>query len=283
MARKHARKPARKGGKKRGHRKSFAPSANKRGEMMVNRTSARLHNVVASHYLTRLEYGFTGSLTLGAGVQSYFNVWANGLTFPGDHLFNVGDPVTNFLDFSSGGAGGTLYPATEILTALNPVGYTALGNLYNKYRVMASKIDVTVSPNTTDMLLTLLPLSGYNLAVAGVPGADIQRAQSCPYAKAITCSPNNNIKQNRLSMYMDNPTIVGYTKRQYMDDPQTSAVVDVSNPPGTALPEASGSYSQVLWQVNYSPFTAGATVSANIEVRVTYTCEFFDPVTPQDV
>lgn len=274
MARRRGRR--RVGGKRR--RGRFYKSAVGKGEVMVNRTKARLHNVVAPHYLTKLEYGFTGSQTLAAGVQGYFNIWLNCLTFPGDP---AGSAVGLGVDYTNAAFGGTLYPATHALAALEPVGYTQLSVLYERFRVFASKIQVTCQPvGAVDAMMCVLPVNGASLTVPE-PGNDIQRAQSAPYAKFITCSSNNNIRQNTISMYMDAPTMLGLTKQQYKDDPNTGH--DYDKWPGTNTGNAIiDDYPGAYWQVNVSPFAAGAVLSNNFEVRVTYWVECFEPVVPTD-
>jgi len=272
------------------HRKKEARGKTKRGKgahkkkgnkmTMVNRMPKSLHTVVAPRYLTELEYGFTGTATMGAGVQGFFDVWANGLQFPGNCY---GGPAgANPFTVTAGadlGVGGVVYPATVALTALQPVGETMLGQLYDKYRVHGSSISVVVTPeaSSANLMVTLVPLSGNEVLVA-IPGNDIQRAQSLPRSKAITVSPNNNIRQNRISAKCAPHNILGMTKQQYNDHPYTGGIVAVSNPAGGEDTDGP----QVFWQVNICPFATGFSTSANIEVRVTYLVEFFDPLGPTD-
>jgi len=251
-------------------------------DVMVNKMPKRLHTAIAPHYFTTLEYGFTGNQTLGAGVQGYFNVWANGLFHPGDNLQQVGTAVANYNQFSSVAYGGTLYPATLALNALNPAGETQLSVLYSRYRVHMSRIQVTCQPlgAGVDTMCAVTPINGDSLAIP-LPGNDIQRAQSEAYTKFITCSAGNNIKQNTISLKCRPFEITGQTKQQYRDDPNTSGQTSTSNP-GAPASAASGNYSGVFWQVNTSPFSVAGVQSNNFEIRVTYYVEFYEPVAMLD-
>lgn len=280
MRKRRGKKPRR--GRKRGR-------AMVKKEVMVNKMPRRLHTVIAPHYFTTLEYGFTGSATLAAGAQGYFNVWANGLFTPGNNLGGAtaggGQATVNFVLFTGAGFGGTLYPATLALNALNPVGETQLSVLYGKYRVHSSKISVTCTPvsGSPDCLLSVLPIDGNSLE-AGLPGNDIQRAQSQPFAKAIQVSPNNNLKQNTVQNKCQSHTILGLTKAQYKDDPLTAGLTSATNPSGfpTSIGGNNASPDGVFWQVNVSPMRAADTPLNLYEIRVIYFAEFFEPVAMLD-
>jgi len=241
---------------------------------MVNRMPKSLHTVVAPRYLTELEYGFTGSQLSTAGLQGYFNIWANGLWFPGEPLPGPGGNAFTVAIGADEGVGGVVYPATVALTALQPVGETMLASLYDKYRVHGSSIAVTCTPTSgsANAIISIVPISGSELLVA-IPGNDIQRAQSMPRSKFITVSPNNNIKQNRISARCASHIILGMTKQQYNDSPSTAGITSTENP--------AGDYA-VFWQMNLAPFSAGALTSCDFEIRVTYLVEFFDPLGPTD-
>lgn len=260
---------------KKGHRKGRAKKTTRRahrknrGEtgyfkqaahqnMMVNKASARLHNLVAPKFLTKLEYGFTGAHTLAAGTVGYFDVKLNSLHFPG----NANDP------FTGAQFGGTLYPATLALNALNPDGYSQLGVLYSTVKVLASKFTITCTPTgSVDCGMCVYPVESPAALVA-----DYQQAQSLPYSKAIVCTGNNNIRQNTIQSYMDGATLAGLSKRQYIDDNYNFQATIGADP-----------HSIQDWVVIITPFAAGSALSNNIQVRVTYWVEFFDPLPPTDV
>jgi hypothetical protein len=253
-------------GKRRGKTGYFKSKVG-RGEVMINRVSARLHSVVAPHYLTRLQYAFQGTVNSSATVSP--NQWAqyaNALYFPGN------TPST----FTGAGPSGlqtnVLFPATLAINALNPSGFTQLSVLYSRYRVFASKITITYTPTNLS-----IGGSGGNASLliypqtSDLPVLDFQRAMSLPYSKYIMCTENNNVKQNTLSVYMDNPTICGYTKQQYKDDPNTSALIN-------AVP-AFATY----WNVMLQGFNAGDYPQGSIDLKVVYTVEFYDPLPPTDI
>jgi hypothetical protein len=155
-----------------------------------------------------------------------------------------------------------------------------LASLYDKYRVHGSSIAVTCTPTSgsANSIISIVPLIGSELLVA-IPGNDIQRAQSLPRSKFITVSPNNNIRQNRISARCAPHIVLGMTKQQYNDNPYTSGITSTGNPTSE---DAVGS-NQVFWQMNLAPFSAGALTSCDFEIRVTYLVEFFDPLGPTDV
>lgn len=231
---------------------------------MVNRTKSSLHTVVAPHYLTRLAYAFSGNgyATTVAGPVSYFSVYANGLRRPGN---------TANLFTTAGTCGGTLVPATLSLANLNPMGVSQLGVLYSSYRVFASRIKVTMTPtgnpNADSGAFVVYPSD------LDMPVTDFQRAIALPYSKTIQISEYNNIKQNTISIYMDNPTILGYTKQQYKDDPNTMSAVN-TNP-----------VNATYWNVIAYDLVGGNWAATNIivNVQVEYQCEFLEPFPPTDV
>jgi len=262
------------------HRKGHAHKKKGRTMTMVNRMPKQMHTVVAPKFLTELEYGFTGTAQMGAGIAGYFNIWANGISFPGE---NGGVAPGDFNPFTQTagvnlGVGGIVYPAVVALTALQPVGETMLASLYDKYRVWKSKMAVTVTGTGGNSIVTLVPIVGASLQV-GIPGVDIQRAQSLPYSKAITVSANNNIKQNRIASSCVPHVILGETRQQYLDDPNTAGIMATSG----GLPPISDSSNQVFWQVNIAPFASTQVTLVDVEVRVTYVVELFDPLGPTDV
>lgn len=188
---------------------------------MVNRTPARLHNVIAPHYYTRLEAGFAGNRPAAAAAQSYFDIDMSAY-LPFDP--SIGKLWTD----AAPGPAGVLVPATLALNALEPVGAAALAALYKSYRVYAAKLDITYSP-TAGADATMMVVQPYSTFVGG-PSTDAQAAMSQPYSKAITCTGNNNVRQNRISSYMDVATMLGFTRQQYKDATTSIGNYDASNP-----------------------------------------------------
>lgn len=244
-------------------KKGFAPKSGASGRkgVMVNRTAARLHTVVSPHYLTKLEYGFTGHQALAANTNGYFSIWMNGLHFPGS--INGGGAG----DFTNGTNGGTLYPAALAMAALNPIGFSQLAVLYARYRVLGSKIQITCTPDTSDQLLIVGPDTDRSDVIA----TDTQRALAQPYHKSIQCTQTNNVKQNTIQLYMDCPTVAGLTKQQYYDNPNVGSLV-ATNPSDV-----------IYWNIYQSSFTAAIAQANNYVVKVTYWCEFYEPLPPTDI
>lgn len=251
---------------KKGKGKKFYPKdgASGRKGVMVNRTSARMHNFVAPHFLTKLECGFTGTSAGLAGGITYFSVRANGLHFPMD---DGAGAAPSFLNAAT--ANGTAFPATLALGALEPAGYTQLSVIYAQYRVYASKIQITVQPTGAVSAIEYLCVYPSDTD-ATVIATDFQRAMSQPYSKCITCTAQNNVKQNTIQMYLDNPTILGLTRQQYNDLGATASVTN-ANP-----------NSDTHWNIVVSN-TGAVQAAYTVEVRVTYWVEFFDQLPPTDI
>lgn len=277
MVKKFVKRRGGRRGRKRGARRKggdgggYYKSANRRGQVMVNRTPARQHNVVAPHYFTRLESGFTGNIPAGQGPNIQWSFAANQLHEP----FNK--PVSSANIFTTGPAAtppapaGVLVPATKTLAQLDPAGCANLSYLYSYARVYACKVDITLSPMSINDATLMVVSPMIDTAAEDAednPPFDTQTQMSEPYAKAITCTCNNNIKQNRISIYMDSATILGLTKRQYNDNPNTASVF------GGNLSTS------VLWGYLVSLELLSGNVNAaaiGVEVRTTYWCEFFNP------
>lgn len=245
--------------RRRGGKRKFYPRSGASGVkgVMVNRTAARLHTAVAPHFLTKLEYGFSGHHTLVAGTNGFFEIEMNGLLEPGDNV-NL---------FTAATAGGTVYPAAHALNALNPVGFSQLAVLYSSYRVLASKIIITYTPDTADMMLVVGPDTNNSATI----GADTQRALAQPYHKAIQCTQTNNVKQNTISLYMDCPTTAGLTKQQYYDSDRVSALVNAT--PANLL----------NWNIYYASYAAATASAGSWQIRVIYWVDFFEPLPPTNV
>lgn len=240
-------------------RRPFYGSKDRKGEVMINKTPAKLHNVIAPHYFTRLEAGFSGNRPAAAGAAAYFDVDMTPY-LPFDP--SVGKLFTD----ASPGPAGVLVPATLALNALEPVGTAALSALYKSYRCYAARLDVTYTPTAgaDGSMLIVVPFS----SGSGGEVTDAQIAMSLPYSKAITCTGNNNVKQNRISMYMDLPTLLGLTRTQYNDLSTSIGNFQSSNP---------GVYGQ--FRVFMNTLSGNAlTAIAIVEVRVCLWIEAIYPV-----
>lgn len=260
-------------GRKRGHGKFYKSKVGK-GEVMVNRTPARLHTVIAPHYLTKVDFGFTGQVSLTTPSEGYFSVFGNNVMYPG----NCDTTGTGINLFTSATAGGTVFPATLALNHLNSIGMAQLGVLYEKYICLASKISVTFSPDNSSDANNALLVVYPSVDVSGTIANDTQRAMMQPYAKEKQTSTNNNVKQNTISIYMDSPTVLGLTKQQYYDNPSVQYSTQVS---GGSTPSGSSYY--WYWNINYSPYATGMSLQGAVDVKVTYWLDLFEPLPPTDI
>lgn len=212
---------------------------------MYNPVPRNLHNIVAPRFFTNLEYGFTGQLAGAAGY--HFTVLGNGLALPG----NTANVFT--------GAGGTLFPSTVTLAALNPVGFSQLGGLYKAYRVWSSTITVSGFPESFCGFGVVFPTS------TEASLADPQLAQSLPYSKMKILTSTGNSADNTITSLMDTKTMYGLSQSQM------KAAVEYS---GTSSSNPSNSW---WWNILLSS-TVNAARTFDVVLRVNYVIEYFDPL-----
>jgi len=252
--------------RKRKGRKFYKSKVGK-GEVMVNRTAARLHTAWAPHYYTKLGYGYQGAIWNAAPTPSQqWEVLGSSLASPGNTAF----PFT-----TANGTPGVLYPATLSLATLGVAGVSELSVLYNKFRVYASRISVTVTPNAAlglEVGMVVWP-SG-----AGSTVTDFQRAISLPYSKFIMCTPQNNVRENTLQVYMDAPTVLGLTKQQYQNDLDTSGV---PGSPGSN-PSLYFTWNVIVYVNNGTNLPLTQATAVSVQLHVDYYAEFFAPLPPTD-
>lgn len=254
--------------RRRGRRsRRFYKSADRKGELMINKTPARLHNCIAPRFKTRLEAGFSGILTnANSPATAFFTISGNGVHLPFNGPSGNGYTGKAFTS-AGGGPQGTLVPATVALNALGAVGHNLLSNLYSQYRVYASSLQVTFTPSAgaDGALLVICPVPGSG----DISGFETQYLMSAPYSKAITCTGNNNVKQNRISHYMDSATALGMTRAQFQASLPTLTNADSA---GT------NNVNQWNWVVAYQ-MLSGSAPSSNVfvEVRMTFYVEYEAP------
>lgn len=229
-----------------------------RRNIMYNRMPARAHSVVAPKYFTTIRASFQGYLESSANPlqANYFTIKGNDIALP----FNTSANFTAMTGASLRNEG------TVTISDLQPAGLLQLQDLYYKFRVHASRLNVTFTPQafSTAMELTVLP---YN-AVSGPP-ADYYDAKSAPYSKTRMCIDTNNIKQNTIVSKMMSYTVLGCTKEQYRCNEKTEGTITVSN----------SVVSEWNWQVYYAAF-ADATLASDvfITVSIDYMVELFSPL-----
>lgn len=225
---------------------------------MVNKEPGRLHMPVAPRYLTKLEYGFSGTINqaLAAGTASYWSIHGG----TGLHCGNTANTFTAVT------GSGVLYPATLAINALSATGFTQLSVLYARVRVHMSRIVLSLTP-PTKAFVVVYPSN------EDVPVTDFQSALAQPFSKEYELSQYNNVKQNTIMMTHKSHEILGLTKRQFMDSDNTAALVTATHP-----------NNQVYWNIIVQPDAAATSlVGTTVNLRMTYWAEFFDPLPPTDI
>lgn len=218
----------------------------------INPARSILHMPIAPKYFTTFECGATATVASGSAATHYFNV---GMT-----------PFEPFNSDTTIASIATLVPATAAVTDLRCAGYTVQAiNLYQRVRVWSATITVTAVPTAAaDLIyLVLAPYTG-----SGNQATDTQTLMSQPYAKCITCTGNNNIRQNTLrsSIYM--PSIYGFSKQQWKNCESSPSANGVT----TAATDGQS------WRIMYQTASnAVTTATLSLEVRVKYKVELFEP------
>lgn len=221
-----------------------------------------LHQPIAPKFFTTFETGITGKLAVGSLATNWFTVSCSPY-----NSFNTTGQVFD-IAVLGGGFGGTLVPSTQSCATLDAVAYTDLAiGLYQNIRVWTAELTVTMTPTASADISTLVvvPIPEIGLRVAEY---DTQYLMAQPRAKAITCTGNNNIKQNTIISKVYMPTLIGYNKRQFMDAaPSVVAAQSVIENVAPAYLIAYQTYSNAV--------TTGVIA---FEVKVRYTVELLIPI-----
>jgi len=225
-------------------RKGFK-KGKKTSNVMVNKTPAKAHTVIAPIYMTKISSLAQGTLTLSSGASptGYPNI-----TFAVGHntvanpwlvgALSAMPPSSGFID--SPLVGGTIYTATytpnsNVVTAqsnVQPMGFVVpLLNMYRQFRVLGSKIRVTIVPvasgseagqETGGLSGTLIVYpQRMNGSVAGAPGTgfiastDPIESMNIPYAKWKAFQFGDDIKNNTIESYIGSAQLLGMTKKEY--------------------------------------------------------------------
>lgn len=221
--------------------------------VMVNAMPRRVHNIVAPIFFTTMQCQVQVRLPVGALATDTFAVYASKLYEPFNSTLPLGGITTSL---------GTI--ATNNLL---PAGFTALSNLYECYRVHKCQMRLTVTPRlSADYLLLVALPQDEDTTVA----ATAQQALSSPYSKTITCTGNNNIKQNTLHLGIKNRTYFGRTKQSYRSENDYAAVGGITSPP----------LINMLYHVWYQTYSGAVTTADTaINLVLNYSVEFFEPKT----
>lgn len=227
------------------HRKSQKP----RLTTMYNNAPMRMHNAVADKMRTTVSISYTGAIGAGATAGTYFAVYGNSFYQP----FNTSQTTTT----------GLVLPTQGSSVTQSVLGYTNMTGLYNQYRVRASRIKVTCTPQA---LADSITLAVYPSPV--VTNTDIQPFRACSerYSKWKMCTCNNNVKENTVINYLPSNVALGLTKSQYDDYPATI----IGNAPVAGQ--------DWYWQVSYfTPSGAANSTTVVFTVELDYYLELSDP------
>lgn len=197
---------------------------------------------------------------------------------PGGIMYNLtGDPVPSayrtkmkYVDQAilvSSAAGeweyqfnlNSLYDPNRSQTGHQPLGYDQLAALYQRYRVLTTKVAITnFSPASSNVAgwWTFVVDTTTSTSIVNI----VERAR---YAKVMPANPNNGA--NKLNQKFDMAAVVGCSPIQYQSDDRYSAVVG-SNPTETIIGHLIGQQST----------TTGS--SLYVLVQLEFYCEFYDPV-----
>lgn len=202
--------------------------------------------------------------TLNANGSGNFTVNGNYCWLPftslpaGFNLNNNGLAITN----------ATLQPS-----GLKNILYSAATQTgpYTRCRVLATKLKVTVSPIITGDQMSLA--IGVMLNGGGF-GSLLTAADSPLSAGPITCTGNNNIKQNQLSIYRHTAQVFGLNRKHVYEDDSYSFA------PGTA---PTNRWDYQVW-LNTNDNTTNANV-VGLLMRMYFYVELYAtaPVTNLDV
>lgn len=226
---------------------------------LVNNTRPSLNIPINPRYLTKMTMSFAGNTQIAttAGGAGQFYVKLNSVHYPLQ-------TTPSFVDASNlSGAFLATTPAISI-TSFVPRGKPNLlsANMYNRYRVYASKIKVTALPQdpSDSVVLTVIPLSN----TVG-DGGEASIAQNIAFSKERICTLQADNKDNTIIQYMDCPSLFGKTTEQYMADENMSAGY-IANPVITAH-----------WAVKHQRLAGGDyTDNISFNVEVVYYVECFE-------
>lgn len=218
---------------------------------MYNPLPRSVHSVVAPRFFTNLEYSFTGNQTGAAGYR--FSILGNALIHPG----------ATSQAFTSNS--GTFWPAGDVITTLAPVGFDSIcgaGLIYDRYRVHASSITVTVGASLaaggdSACALCVYPTCNEQALTSG----QLQKASVLPYSKMIMTNGYGAMKDNTLTHKMDTKTIWGLS----------STGIDDNYYDGNSAANPAGVWYWTIITSNY----ANSVVNVAIQVRVNYSVEFY--------
>lgn len=212
---------------------------------LINNTKPSLNIPLNPRYLTKFTSSILGYVPAGVN-NGYFVVKLNSPFQPYNNgAFAFTAPANNT---------GVLLGSVPLTVA--PRGYSNLiaANMYQKYRVYASRIKVTaVSGNVGDnLLIAVTPTNNSTFSTAGAVAY-----QNVAFSKEKIINNGGDMESNTIINYIDVNSLDGLTKEQLMADDSKVGTL-AGNPTDLSY-----------WIINYQTTSATATVAQlgfNIEL-----------------
>lgn len=230
--------------------------------VMVNRMPRRAHTAIAPKYFTTMETGFQGAVSTGAPKVQYFDVWGNYY----DTAFYANGLVTPAFSNFTGMTNASFVNTALDVSTLQYAGSSRLAQLYQRYKVNASQISVTVSPTAAADIMEIC-IFPYSINTT-TPVTDMQNAKNQPFSKCFTVTGNNNIKQNTLHHKLHSMVPLGISREQYRNLPYLQYA---------QAPQAEDKL--WIWRVMYQTYSNAVTTSnLAFNVKVTASMEHSAPL-----
>jgi len=164
--------------------------------------------------------------------------------------------------------GGGWSNSVPLITTLQPAGLSAIFNssLYNRFRVIASRLVVVVSPeNAADIILTTISPSGFANTPATAPVAISQ-----PYTTTKTISYATPLKDRTIINRVSVAQFLGVRPQAIQDDLSGQFIGNIIS--GSPVDPSSTHY----WVVNFMREDGGSIASSvSFDVRLEHDVEFF--------
>nr|WAE42917.1 MAG: capsid protein [Cressdnaviricota sp.] len=184
---------------------------------LVNRARPSNKLVFPERYITKMQQSY--SIYIGAGAITSSGLPAGGANsaFSASFTTYINSIYQPFLTSTPITGVGTGLPG--FANTQSPTSYSAMSGLYQYYKVHWGSIRLRVQPqNISDTIFaTLVPIG--NEGVVTGSALNVFQMANQPYSKSLMCIPGvRNTIKGKMSCYK----ILGLTKRQYLDQPQTS-------------------------------------------------------------
>lgn len=220
-----------------------------------NKTKGRLNIPLNPRYLTKFTFSMMGVVPPGDGhTDGLFVIRLNSPSAP---------LLTNPTFTSTSNNNGVLLGGITSGTNARAFSNLVSSSMYNKYRVYASRIKLTIIPRSVldTTLVTVVPTTHNQ-------GSQTQTAvldQNVAFSKEKIVSSNADMGNNTIISYIDMPSLDGQTKQQFMADENKVGVLNQA-PQDLSL--------WVIKYINTTNANYNSALSFNIEV--VYYTELFE-------